>query len=112
MKKLSSLALLAVLGACQTNPTTGVNQLSPTGQAIATVACQVDVLAVPVALPFINGIPTVGGVAATAVQAISHPLVQKACNDLAASLGTGSGQPIVVPTQPVPTVGPVATPTS
>lgn len=89
---------LALAGCAKdsTGPLTG--GLTPTGKTVAGIACAVDVIAQPIALPFIAGLPTVGGIAATADQAVGHPLVVKACNDLAASMGTGAAKPVLVPT--------------
>lgn len=87
-----ALLLVTAVAACSS---TGV--LSPTTQKLATIGCAVDMIAQPIGLPFISGIPTVGGIAATADAALIHPLVVKACADLAASLGTGSAKPVVLP---------------
>lgn len=83
--------LLVTLAACSS---TG---LSPTTQKVATVACAVDVIVQPIGLPFVSGIPTVGGVAASVDAALVHPLVIKACTDLAASLGSGAAKPVALP---------------
>lgn len=99
---MTALFALA-LPACTKDAATGGLALTPTGQVVAGIACQVDAIAQPIALPFIAGIPTVGGIVATADQAVGHPLVQKACGDLAASLGTApaSAKPILVPAVPI-----------
>lgn len=92
----SATAVLPLLLAGAVVACTPAGTLTPTTQELATIACAVDGLAQPIALPFISGIPTVGGVAATADAALVHPLVQQACTALAASLGTGPAKPIVL----------------
>lgn len=74
--------------------------LTPTGQKIATIGCAIDGIAQPIALPFISAIPTIGGIAATADQAVGHPLVVKACGDLAASINMppAAAKPVLIPT--------------
>ncbi len=110
----ASVALVAAiglpLGACATDPTTGASTLSPTGTVVAGIACKVDEIVQPIALPFIAGIPTVGGIAASADAAIGHPLVVKACGDLAASVNANpaTAKPVVVPV----VASPAAVPTS
>lgn len=92
---LAALALAACTAGCASD-----GSLTPTGQKIATIGCAIDGVAQPIALPFISAIPTIGGIAATADQAIGHPLVVKACGDLAASIGTSpaAAKPVVLPT--------------
>lgn len=96
-----TMSALVVLAACSACSSTSSPALSPTAQTIAGIGCKVDVIAQPIALPFIAGIPTIGGIAATLDAALVHPLVTKACNDLAASVGSGSAVPVTLPSVPV-----------
>lgn len=102
MKKIlrSSVAIGTLLvAACSSTSPTGLTQ---TGQTAATVACAIDGITQPIGLQFVSGVPTVGGLAATADAAIIHPLVVKACGDLAASIGASpaAAKPVVVPAAP------------
>lgn len=102
---ITAAAAIATLAACANDPTTGAPALTPTGKTVATVGCAIDGIAQPIGLQFVSGIPTVGGIAATVDQAIVHPLVQKACGDLAASIGTSpaAAKPVVMPDPPAAT---------
>lgn len=88
-KTLLILGIVGAMSACTT--------LSPGQRTAANIACKVDAIAQPIGLPFIAGLPTVGGIAATVDAALIHPLVQKACQDLAASLGTSGATPVLAP---------------
>lgn len=91
-----ALALLVLAGCSSSGGLTPAGA-KLAGAKLAAVGCAVDSLAQPIALPFISGLPTVGGVAASVDAALVHPLVVQACTSLAASLGTGPAKPVVLP---------------